>query len=180
MTERSLMKGCSLVFSVDNVTVFQQLFGNIAIEEEDESAINQHNNFRTFIQALMLLFRWLCVNMCLYLHLCIYSFCLGGVSRVFESCLKPVRLLGVQQERRGTRSCWHVWGVRSVTPCQGIQTQSVAASLPTSTSSPSSSSVPSWWVHTTCPTIPICTLLAHYVRSISGSRWLYCEVTMFY
>ncbi|KAK7939766.1 hypothetical protein WMY93_003092 [Mugilogobius chulae] len=34
-----------------------QLFGNIAIEEDGESAINQHNNFRTFIQALMLLFR---------------------------------------------------------------------------------------------------------------------------
>ncbi|XP_035510971.1 voltage-dependent P/Q-type calcium channel subunit alpha-1A [Morone saxatilis] len=34
-----------------------QLFGNIAIEEDGESAITQHNNFRTFIQALMLLFR---------------------------------------------------------------------------------------------------------------------------
>ena len=36
-----------------------QVFGNIGIEEEDdESAITQHNNFRTFFQALMLLFRW--------------------------------------------------------------------------------------------------------------------------
>uniref|UniRef100_G3PGW6 Voltage-dependent P/Q-type calcium channel subunit alpha-1A n=1 Tax=Gasterosteus aculeatus aculeatus TaxID=481459 RepID=G3PGW6_GASAC len=34
-----------------------QLFGNIAIEEDGESAINQHNNFRTFVMALMLLFR---------------------------------------------------------------------------------------------------------------------------
>ncbi|XP_036067035.1 voltage-dependent P/Q-type calcium channel subunit alpha-1A isoform X2 [Oryzias melastigma] len=34
-----------------------QLFGNIKIEEDGDSAINQHNNFRTFIQALMLLFR---------------------------------------------------------------------------------------------------------------------------
>ncbi|XP_057202251.1 voltage-dependent P/Q-type calcium channel subunit alpha-1A isoform X25 [Triplophysa rosa] len=34
-----------------------QLFGNIAIEEDGESAINPHNNFRTFFQALMLLFR---------------------------------------------------------------------------------------------------------------------------
>ncbi|XP_035387103.1 voltage-dependent P/Q-type calcium channel subunit alpha-1A isoform X10 [Electrophorus electricus] len=34
-----------------------QLFGNIAIEEDGDSAINQHNNFRTFFQALMLLFR---------------------------------------------------------------------------------------------------------------------------
>ncbi|KGL80455.1 Voltage-dependent P/Q-type calcium channel subunit alpha-1A, partial [Tinamus guttatus] len=34
------------------------VFGNIGIEEEDEeSAITQHNNFRTFFQALMLLFR---------------------------------------------------------------------------------------------------------------------------
>ncbi|XP_037400628.1 voltage-dependent P/Q-type calcium channel subunit alpha-1A isoform X5 [Pygocentrus nattereri] len=34
-----------------------QLFGNIKIEEDGDSAINQHNNFRTFFQALMLLFR---------------------------------------------------------------------------------------------------------------------------
>ncbi|KAJ8363179.1 hypothetical protein SKAU_G00120100 [Synaphobranchus kaupii] len=32
-----------------------QLFGNLDLD--DESAINQHNNFRTFIMALMLLFR---------------------------------------------------------------------------------------------------------------------------
>uniref|UniRef100_A0AAY4C9W2 Voltage-dependent P/Q-type calcium channel subunit alpha-1A n=1 Tax=Denticeps clupeoides TaxID=299321 RepID=A0AAY4C9W2_9TELE len=38
-----------------------QLFGNIAIVEDGESAINQHNNFRTFFQALMLLFRCVCV-----------------------------------------------------------------------------------------------------------------------
>ncbi|XP_060921233.1 voltage-dependent P/Q-type calcium channel subunit alpha-1A isoform X7 [Labrus mixtus] len=34
-----------------------QLFGNIQLEKEEDSAINQHNNFRTFVQALMLLFR---------------------------------------------------------------------------------------------------------------------------
>ncbi|XP_077059791.1 calcium channel, voltage-dependent, P/Q type, alpha 1A subunit, b isoform X2 [Siphateles boraxobius] len=34
-----------------------QLFGNLNIEEEEDSAINEHNNFRTFIMALMLLFR---------------------------------------------------------------------------------------------------------------------------
>ncbi|KAK3519972.1 hypothetical protein QTP70_009637 [Hemibagrus guttatus] len=34
-----------------------QLFGNIAIEEDKDSSINQHNNFRTFFQALLLLFR---------------------------------------------------------------------------------------------------------------------------
>ncbi|XP_066563810.1 voltage-dependent P/Q-type calcium channel subunit alpha-1A-like isoform X1 [Amia ocellicauda] len=34
-----------------------QVFGNIAIEEDGDSAINPHNNFRTFFQALMLLFR---------------------------------------------------------------------------------------------------------------------------
>ncbi|KAL8211730.1 UNVERIFIED_CONTAM: Voltage-dependent P/Q-type calcium channel subunit alpha-1A [Gekko kuhli] len=33
-----------------------QVFGNIGIKDED-SAINEHNNFRTFFQALMLLFR---------------------------------------------------------------------------------------------------------------------------
>ncbi|XP_076023740.1 LOW QUALITY PROTEIN: voltage-dependent P/Q-type calcium channel subunit alpha-1A-like, partial [Genypterus blacodes] len=34
-----------------------QLFGNLALDEERESAINEHNNFRTFIMSLMLLFR---------------------------------------------------------------------------------------------------------------------------
>lgn len=32
-----------------------QVFGNIALD--DDSSINRHNNFRTFLQALMLLFR---------------------------------------------------------------------------------------------------------------------------
>ena len=41
-----------------------QLFGNIAIEQDGDSAINEHNNFRTFIQALMLLFRCLPANAC--------------------------------------------------------------------------------------------------------------------
>ncbi|XP_015686826.1 voltage-dependent N-type calcium channel subunit alpha-1B-like, partial [Protobothrops mucrosquamatus] len=31
------------------------VFGNIALD--DDSAINRHNNFQTFLQALMLLFR---------------------------------------------------------------------------------------------------------------------------
>ncbi|KAM6957182.1 LOW QUALITY PROTEIN: voltage-dependent P/Q-type calcium channel subunit alpha-1A [Aplochiton taeniatus] len=34
-----------------------QLFGNIGLDEENESAINPHNNFQTFFQALILLFR---------------------------------------------------------------------------------------------------------------------------
>ncbi|XP_072568089.1 voltage-dependent P/Q-type calcium channel subunit alpha-1A isoform X10 [Paramormyrops kingsleyae] len=34
-----------------------QLFGNLALIEDDDSAINEHNNFRTFVMALMLLFR---------------------------------------------------------------------------------------------------------------------------
>uniref|UniRef100_A0A671NMU9 Voltage-dependent P/Q-type calcium channel subunit alpha-1A n=1 Tax=Sinocyclocheilus anshuiensis TaxID=1608454 RepID=A0A671NMU9_9TELE len=34
-----------------------QLFGNLALDKEEDSAINEHNNFRTFIMALMLLFR---------------------------------------------------------------------------------------------------------------------------
>uniref|UniRef100_A0A674P6F4 Voltage-dependent P/Q-type calcium channel subunit alpha-1A n=1 Tax=Takifugu rubripes TaxID=31033 RepID=A0A674P6F4_TAKRU len=34
-----------------------QLFGNLALDEDRECAINEHNNFRTFFMALMLLFR---------------------------------------------------------------------------------------------------------------------------
>uniref|UniRef100_A0A8C6TWL1 Voltage-dependent P/Q-type calcium channel subunit alpha-1A n=1 Tax=Neogobius melanostomus TaxID=47308 RepID=A0A8C6TWL1_9GOBI len=34
-----------------------QLFGNLALLDDEEVAINEHNNFRTFIMALMLLFR---------------------------------------------------------------------------------------------------------------------------
>lgn len=36
--------------------VFLQVFGNIKLN--DESHINQHNNFKTFFSALMLLFRY--------------------------------------------------------------------------------------------------------------------------
>ncbi|XP_061626651.1 calcium channel, voltage-dependent, P/Q type, alpha 1A subunit, b isoform X3 [Phyllopteryx taeniolatus] len=34
-----------------------QLFGNLSLEQEGDSAIDHHNNFRTFVMALMLLFR---------------------------------------------------------------------------------------------------------------------------
>uniref|UniRef100_A0A4W4EVK5 Voltage-dependent P/Q-type calcium channel subunit alpha-1A n=1 Tax=Electrophorus electricus TaxID=8005 RepID=A0A4W4EVK5_ELEEL len=34
-----------------------QLFGNLALDEEGDGAIDEHNNFRTFFMALMLLFR---------------------------------------------------------------------------------------------------------------------------
>uniref|UniRef100_A0A9J7Z8L4 Calcium channel, voltage-dependent, P/Q type, alpha 1A subunit, b n=1 Tax=Cyprinus carpio carpio TaxID=630221 RepID=A0A9J7Z8L4_CYPCA len=34
-----------------------KLFGNLRLDAEEGSAINEHNNFRTFIMALMLLFR---------------------------------------------------------------------------------------------------------------------------
>lgn len=37
-------------------TCFLQVFGNIKLN--DESHINQHNNFKNFFSALMLLFRW--------------------------------------------------------------------------------------------------------------------------
>lgn len=36
--------------------LYVQVFGNIKLN--DESHINQHNNFKTFFNALMLLFRW--------------------------------------------------------------------------------------------------------------------------
>ncbi|KAF3688020.1 putative voltage-dependent N-type calcium channel subunit alpha-1B [Channa argus] len=35
-----------------------KLFGNLALNVDEESAIDDHNNFRTFIMALMLLFRY--------------------------------------------------------------------------------------------------------------------------
>ncbi|XP_051898184.1 voltage-dependent P/Q-type calcium channel subunit alpha-1A-like isoform X3 [Pristis pectinata] len=34
-----------------------QVFGNIAVDDDEDSEINHHNNFRTFLQALTLLFR---------------------------------------------------------------------------------------------------------------------------
>ncbi len=49
-----------------------QLFGNIAIEEEVESAINQHNNFRTFFLALMLLFRFVCESQTGSVECCVW------------------------------------------------------------------------------------------------------------
>lgn len=62
-----------------SVLLFYQLFGNIAIEEDGESAINQHNNFRTFIQALMLLFR--------YVHQFSCRICHPDASKIEDLCV---------------------------------------------------------------------------------------------
>lgn len=43
-------------FNFTESASFLQVFGNIKLD--DESHINQHNNFKTFFSALMLLFRW--------------------------------------------------------------------------------------------------------------------------
>lgn len=43
-----------------------QVFGNIDLNED--TAINHHNNFRTFLQALMLLFRYMSHYFTLHLH----------------------------------------------------------------------------------------------------------------
>lgn len=40
--------------------VFFQVFGNIRLDSQ--TAINRHNNFRTFFEALTLLFRWVVEN----------------------------------------------------------------------------------------------------------------------
>lgn len=42
-------------FALNPFCFLWQVFGNIALN--DETSINRHNNFRTFLQALMLLFR---------------------------------------------------------------------------------------------------------------------------
>lgn len=50
-----------------------QLFGNIEIEENSDSAITQHNNFRTFFQALMLLFRFVCASQTDPVEYCVWT-----------------------------------------------------------------------------------------------------------
>lgn len=44
-----------LLFAISCAYSQLQVFGNIELNED--TAINHHNNFRTFLQALMLLFR---------------------------------------------------------------------------------------------------------------------------
>lgn len=58
--------------------VFMQVFGNIKLN--DESHINQHNNFKTFFSALMLLFRWArLLGSLFFLNAC------GSFSRYFSA-----------------------------------------------------------------------------------------------
>ena len=65
------------------------------MEEEEGSAINEHNNFRTFFQALMLLFMcvWLCVFT--FVRACVYSTCIR------------VSPTGVYLYRSATGEAWH-------------------------------------------------------------------------
>lgn len=69
-----------------------QLFGNLALDEDEDSAINEHNNFRTFIMALMLLFRWVFNSLLFSLWT---NSCRSGVDGVFSRC------------RSATGEAWH-------------------------------------------------------------------------
>lgn len=119
-----------------------QLFGNINIDEESEGAINQHNNFRTFFQALMLLFRFVYASQTGSVKCCV---CVYVCNIHFLTVVQLCTFVGVLQVRHGMKSCCHVWERRNVIVYLVTRKQNVGASSPTSTLSPSSSSVPFWW-----------------------------------
>lgn len=124
--------------------LYLQVFGNIKLN--DESHINQHNNFKTFFNALMLLFRWVWPG----IHCPLCSVDVFSVMSATSIHVQP--LPGAPRGSPGRRLCSRVCQVRNVSqipplplsPCLQTMKEAVAPTLPTATLSPSSSSAPSW------------------------------------
>lgn len=128
-----------------------QIFGKVALV--DGTQINRNNNFQTFPQAVLMLFRWVSETKSL-------------VKRLLAAKTEPrshFTYSDVLLERLGRRSWWPPCMGRSVTPsltsCQERNTPAGPTSL-CSTSSASIVSVPSWWAagsqHLSSGCIKIC------------------------
>lgn len=110
-----------------------QIFGKVALV--DGTQIHRNNNFQTFPQAVLMLFRWAWT----------VSWVAMGYHVELRSLLSRP---DVPLERTGRRSWWLPCTGRSVTPslrsCQERSTP-VGPTLPSSTSWASTACVPSWW-----------------------------------
>lgn len=114
----------------------RQVFGKIALI--DGTVINRNNNFQTFPQAVLLLFRWVSLQLTSVSSTKSFMSCVclwGGVS-------------GVLQVRHGKKWCWDVYMVSAAIPnqitCQG-RSSPAARDSPSSTSWASTCCVLSWW-----------------------------------
>lgn len=110
-----------------------QVFGKVALV--DGTQIHRNNNFQTFPQAVLMLFRW--------------AWTVSWVTIGYEVELRSLLSCpDVPPERTGRRSWWLPCMERSVTQslrsCQGRNTP-VGPTLPSSTSWASTVCVPSWW-----------------------------------
>lgn len=77
-----------------------QVFGKVAMV--DGTHINRNNNFQTFPQAVLLLFR--CVGF--RFLLCVFCVCVCDLCNDSFASVIPVHPPDVPLERRGRRSCW--------------------------------------------------------------------------
>lgn len=137
----TFMKQC---FYSSSPPCYLQVFGNIKLN--DESHINQHNNFKTFFNALMLLFRWVWPGT----HFPPRSVAVFSMTSATNIHVQP--FLGAPRGSPGRKLCSRVCQVRNVSqipplplsPCLQTMKEAAAPTLPTATLSPSSSSAPSW------------------------------------
>lgn len=124
------------VWILTGIATTRQIFGKIALVDGTE--INRNNNFQTFPQAVLMLFRWVSEP----------EF-LARIRLVEKIELRSEFIYpDVLLERLGRRSWWPQCMERSVTPsltfCQERSTPA-GPTLLSSTSSVSTVSAPSWW-----------------------------------
>lgn len=131
-----------LNFTGANVCFFlSQVFGKVAMV--DGTHINRNNNFQTFPQAVLLLFR--CVQDAASLRVVYLCVCVLNMHSESYVCVKPP---DVPLERRGRRSCWPACQANCATPSQTTtpgRRWRVAADLPSFILSLSTCSAPSWY-----------------------------------
>lgn len=113
---------------------------------QDYTQINRNNNFQTFPQAVLLLFRSVLPTRCLFSPQtfdgqCVQSFC----------WLVLTLVTGVPQVRRGRRSCWPVSQGNAVTqrPTTSQEKSLAAAATSPSFISSASSCCVHFWSETT-------------------------------
>lgn len=114
-----------------------------------------------FVMDLLCSFQW-CVYVYIY-HVCV--------------CVS-VCVAGVQQARRGMRSCCRVWVTVRVINCQGLEGRSVAVTSLTSTLSPSSSSAPSWSVWAIANEWPF--RMSNVQGMTNDQQWITVQYTVTY
>lgn len=152
-----LLRQVPVFWILTGIATTHQIFGKIALE--DGTQINRNNNFQTFPQAVLMLFRWVCEP--------------GSSVKIWlVAKIEPwsdFTYPDVPLERLGRRSWWLRCMGRSATPsltfCQERSTPA-GPTLLSSTFSASTVSVPSWWAAAVKLHLFSCISVSCYISTI--------------